>query len=474
MTVQGAKAPETIIRCDVAVVGAGPAGAMAAWGLAMAGVDVAVIDRSAFPRDKVCGDALLPDAVQALEEAGLATAVRAHALAVARADFRSPGGRTVGVRGEFLTIRRHELDALLLDAAVTAGARFVSGLTAAGPSIVDGSDAKGTHPCGVLCLRDDGDREIVRCRAVVLCCGSSPRLLGAFGVLARSLHSAIAIRAYLPYDPFPGDGDRDPSLLISYERSLLPGYGWSFPLPGNVWNVGCGVFLDRASPGFPRLGVTTDLRALLRAFLENGQRDVKTQGESTPLPDERRRGEDASVDAATKSPEGAGCRTDDGAPRPAAGPTDAAGRPDSLAAIFRGARGATLRTGFTGALAVRGRVLVAGEALGLTLPLTGDGIGKAMQSGLLAARSVTSAFDRCASDPDLRPYARDMEARTRSTHRAYAAAQRWMRVPAVGDFVVRRASRSPTLRSLLEEIVSERADPRTLLSPAGLVRAAFL
>ena len=114
-------------------------------------------------------------------------------------------------------------------------------------------------------------------------------------------------------------------------------------------------------------------------------------------------------------------------------------------------------------------MVVVGEALGLTLPLTGDGIGKAMQSGLIAARAIAGALRRRARAPT--------SARTRASSRrrparldAYAAAQRWMRVPAVPDLIVRRAARLGSLRRVVEEIVAERTDPRVLLSPLGLVR----
>ena len=65
---------------DVAVVGAGPAGATAALHLARRGLRVALVDRHRFPRDKVCGDALIPDAIHALERCGLYDTVRAHGI----------------------------------------------------------------------------------------------------------------------------------------------------------------------------------------------------------------------------------------------------------------------------------------------------------------------------------------------------------------------------------------------------------
>src|SRR6185436_18688596 len=140
---------------------------------------------------------------------------------------------------------------------------------------------------------------------------------------------------------------------------------------------------------------------------------------------------------------------------------------------WRSVKGATLRTGFAGAVPVLGPVLVAGESLGLTLPLTGDGIGKAMQSGLIAASAIIAALARGGHALDLTSYAAALEARMRDIYRAYETAQRWIAVPIVPDLLVRRAARSVRLRRLLEEIVAETIDPRRVLSPLGLVRAAL-
>ena len=56
---------------DVIVVGAGPAGSSAALRLAQAGLDVLVLEKARFPRDKVCGDGLTPRAVKALTGMGI-------------------------------------------------------------------------------------------------------------------------------------------------------------------------------------------------------------------------------------------------------------------------------------------------------------------------------------------------------------------------------------------------------------------
>ena len=61
------------VETDVLVVGGGPGGAAAAYYLARQGLDVTVVDRSSFPREKVCGDGLTPRSVAALERMGIDT-----------------------------------------------------------------------------------------------------------------------------------------------------------------------------------------------------------------------------------------------------------------------------------------------------------------------------------------------------------------------------------------------------------------
>src|SRR5258705_8607165 len=111
---------------DVLVVGAGPAGSVAALVLARAGVRVRLVDRARFPRDKLCGDTLNPGALAILDRLGIADPVRRRATPIAGMTLSGPGGVRVsadypdGIRGASLT--RRDLDLLLLEAATSAGA----------------------------------------------------------------------------------------------------------------------------------------------------------------------------------------------------------------------------------------------------------------------------------------------------------------------------------------------------------------
>lgn len=124
---------------EVIVVGGGPAGSATAWALARAGVDVLLLDRARFPRDKVCAEYLSPQASRILNDMGaLEAAEAAGAAQLAGMLVRSPSGSEIygefaashgfrGFRDRGLALRRRDLDALLLGCARASGARVVEG-----------------------------------------------------------------------------------------------------------------------------------------------------------------------------------------------------------------------------------------------------------------------------------------------------------------------------------------------------------
>jgi 2-polyprenyl-6-methoxyphenol hydroxylase-like FAD-dependent oxidoreductase len=110
-------------RCEVLVIGAGPAGTAAAITLASRGVDVVLVDQADFPRDKICGDALIPDALAALERLGVLPAVQARASCAERVQVFAPDGSDLMLDGRIRCLPRVELDELMLGHARRAGAR---------------------------------------------------------------------------------------------------------------------------------------------------------------------------------------------------------------------------------------------------------------------------------------------------------------------------------------------------------------
>ena len=81
--------------CDVIVVGAGPGGSAAAHVLAQQGLDVLLLDKADFPRDKTCGDALTPRALAVLADMGLLDDMERVGRRIHYVDIFAPQGHAV-------------------------------------------------------------------------------------------------------------------------------------------------------------------------------------------------------------------------------------------------------------------------------------------------------------------------------------------------------------------------------------------
>jgi geranylgeranyl reductase family protein len=396
------------LSADVAVIGAGPAGSAAALVLARSGLDVVLIERARFPRDKACGDGLMPDALAALRALGVADRVLAGARVLGALRIYSPNGTAVSVSGEFAVVPRECLDACLCDAAVEGGARFVAAVRAVAPIEDDGRVA------GVVGETTRGESVCVHARVAVLATGASAGPLIAFGVCDRSRATATAARFYVTLDPAVSF-DLD-CLCISYERSICPGYGWVFPGPAGSFNVGVGYFHEAPPP-------TRNLRELMARFLDNfpPARELAKLGGRTSV-----------------------------------------------------VRSAPLRTGMTGSRLSRPGLLVAGEAAGLTYPISGEGIGKAIESGILAAEIIREGLPAGDSTEAIADrYADALEAKFLRRFQAYANAQRWVAHPGLLDFLAWRANAGTYVRRQIEGLVNETAEPGAILSVRGIVRSLF-
>ena len=216
---------------DVLIVGAGPAGAVAAGHLAKAGARVRLIDRFTFPRNKLCGDTLNPGCLAMLSRIDpcLASRVRAHALPITGMTVTGPAGATVsadypgGFTGAALT--RADLDQWLLEYATAAGAGFEAGLTVNAPVL-------GERPRHVVGARVScrGREYKLRARVVVAADGRASRL-------ARTMELSRFVRSPQRWAHGAYFTDVD-GLSAHGEMHIRPdGYIGVAPLPGGVANV---------------------------------------------------------------------------------------------------------------------------------------------------------------------------------------------------------------------------------------------
>jgi geranylgeranyl reductase family protein len=218
---------------EVLVVGAGPAGAAAAIEARRLGLDVLVVDRARFPRDKTCGDGLTTGALRGLEHLGVDVRRLPSYASVRETVLVSPSGREVSLRlpsdGEFAGVApRVELDDALVARARDQGAQVRDGVAVTAVRAIDDE---------VAVALDDGHG--VRAQWVVAADGHySPVRRMLDGEPAADLGTWHAARQYFR------DVD-DERLWVVFDAALLPGYAWVFPLGGGRANVGFGVLRTR-------------------------------------------------------------------------------------------------------------------------------------------------------------------------------------------------------------------------------------
>jgi geranylgeranyl reductase family protein len=381
---------------DALIVGSGPAGSMAAVELARYGHRVLLVDRHWFPRPKVCGDGLTPAALRVLRRVGLEQAVREAGHVSRLLTVFSPSRIRIDLPGEYVTLRRESLDDLLARRAAAAGATFVQGTA---EKVLFERDGQAT-----IRFREGGRSLTARC--CLLATGSRVTLARQVGLVPDGLFSGAAMRCYVQSD-FPLK-----SLIVSCDRSILPGYAWIFPVAEDLFNVGCGVSLPQGAR--PRI----DLRRFFRQFLDQFPvaRDLLAHGR-----------------------------------------------------IAGSLQGGTLRSGWQQAGTVTvGSLLGVGEVIGTTSPYTGEGIGKALQCGELAGRLVHRALEE--GDPGcLRNYPGCLENLTGLRYGQFHRVLKWIRYPWLNDFLARRVNRNPKVKEVLAALLQENTNPAQVFSWRGVV-----
>jgi geranylgeranyl reductase family protein len=233
---------------DVAVVGAGPAGAATALGALAANpcLRVALVDRSSFPRDKACGDGIAPHVIDLLDELGVSGIVAGH-VPVSRLRL-TRGAQTVdrSMARSTWVIPRAEFDLRLVEAAQRAGAVLIEDRVRAvrpGPT----SWLDGRHEAHIV-VGADGAQSAVR---------------RSLGMPAGPM--AVALRGYAP-TPRARAGRQ----VIAFDDARQPAYAWSFDRGDGLSNVGYGVLPGRGSGAVDKAHLMARLDALLPGSTARG------------------------------------------------------------------------------------------------------------------------------------------------------------------------------------------------------------
>ena len=306
----------------VLIIGAGPSGTACAATLHSLGHDVTVVDKATFPRDKCCGDGLTTNALRILDQLGFDPSRVPDWQVTSDVVVHSPTGRTIelalpDVGGIFAAIApRSQFDHALVqhcrDAgiAIHEGHAFVS-LSETDTSIVVEVEGLETFDVDYV-VAADGMWSPVR-KAMGL---STAGYLGEWHAFRQYISNVTGTGAT--------------QLHVWFEKDLLPGYAWSFPLPGNRANFGYGIL--RTSERSTKFMNDTWHDLLTRPHIREALgADFVPEDRHTawPIP--------ARIDEAIRS---------------------------------------------------SGRVLFVGDAVCATDTLTGEGIGQALETGIAAAESI--------------------------------------------------------------------------------------
>ncbi|GHJ10658.1 drug:proton antiporter [Micromonospora humidisoli] len=397
---------------DVIVVGAGPGGSATAYHLARHGVRVLLLEKTEFPREKVCGDGLTPRATRQLIRMGVDTSPEAGWLH--NKGLRVIGG---GVRLELdwpdlasfpnygLVRTRLDFDDLLAQRAVSAGVELRTNVNVIGP-VLDAAD----RVVGVTAeVGPDREPATFHAPLVVAADGVSGRFPLALGLAKREDRPiGVAVRRYYR-SPARHDDDYLESWLELRSKgsdALLPGYGWIFGLGDGRVNVGLGVLNSSSAFG------KTNYRRLLTDWLANTPADWGMTDETN-----------------------------------ADGPI----------------LGAALPMGFNRVPHYTRGVLLVGDSGGMVNPFNGEGIAYAMESGELAAEVIVQALARPAGperERALTAYPQELKARFGGYYRLGGIFVKLIGRPEVMRMATKHGMPHPMLMRFVLKLLANLTDPR--------------
>ncbi|MGY4645477.1 menaquinone-9 beta-reductase [Cellulomonas sp. URHB0016] len=403
---------------DVIVVGAGPAGSAAAFHCASAGLDVLLLEKASFPRDKICGDGLTPRAVAELVRMGVP--IREQDGWIRNTGLRVLGG---GHRLELpwpelssypsygLAKSRMSFDHTLASHARSAGAKLLERTNVTGPL----RDERSGRVVGVSArpVDDDGrragDEVVYRAPVVIAADGVSARFATGMGLEKRmDRPMGVAVRTY-----FRTPRHEDPWMESHLElwdgepgrSNLMPGYGWIFSLGDGTANVGLGSVSSTAA------ATKVDYKALFAAWMRNAPAEWEF--------------------------------TED----------------NQLAPV----RGAALPMGFNRGPLYGNGLMLAGDSAGMISPFNGEGIAYGLQAGRIAADAISQGLARGTAAGRERAFATYQRRMKDDLGGYYTLGRQFVRIiehPQVMRLLTRYGLPRPLLMQFVLKLLSDCYEPK--------------
>lgn len=320
---------------DTIIVGAGPAGCAAAMFLAEKGIQVLLVDKAEFPRDKVCGDFLTPGTLDVLDRMGVLKKIEsANPWKINYMITSAPNGESMKVRipkhPKFLdyglVIPRKDLDFIVFE--------HVCGLK--GVDVLENFECTGLlwskERVSGITGKHEGRDMAVKGRCIIAADGAHSIIAKDIGCANMTdRHTSIAVRAY-----FENVQGLERAVEVHVDKGMLPGYAWIFPTGEKTANIGAGI-----SSVYKK---KKNLKALFDEFLR-----------------ESKFAKDKLANATM---------------------------------VENSFKGWSLPMGSYPYKRSKGNVLCVGDAASFIDPIMGEGLYYALQGGWLAARAVSKQFTR--------------------------------------------------------------------------------
>ncbi|PIN98259.1 MAG: geranylgeranyl reductase [Candidatus Diapherotrites archaeon CG10_big_fil_rev_8_21_14_0_10_31_34] len=406
---------------DVIVVGAGPGGSTCASFLAKNKVNVLLLDKAVFPRDKTCGDGISGKSLKVLKELGLKEKIKSvkHGK-IFGVTFSSPKGTVVNIpfpekagktgvssKGEGYAVKRIFYDNFLFQNSKSFGVKTIEGFT------VNSLIKDGEKVLGVKGTDSKGNQKEFKSKMVV---GAD----GATSIVSKSLglnkidfnHHITALRTY-----YSGVKDLKGTIEIHFIDSMLPGYFWIFPVEEGIANVGAGI-------------ITKDLKKN-KVNLQQAMFDAI---EKDPLFKERFK------DAKMVSP----------------------------------VKGWTLPLGSKRKKISGNGFLLVGDAASLIDPFSGEGIGNAMTSGKIASETILKALkENNFSAEFLKQYEEILWKEIGQEIKTSFMLQRLGRIRFLLNFLIDKAAKKKEIQEVISGMLANEEAKKEFVSPLFYLKLLF-